>query len=434
MYFPYTTTLTTNHAVFTMSRQQALTLITPVITDKHRVLGDVLRKIKKEMIENKHEVFETIGDIHFARWIILEPATINSTSYGAQLAFSSNYDTETEDHIQALGSMAGDFIDRIYENCQGYPLESERNAESRTAYLKQWQVKHIGFFVGAPGRSLDQIRKESALQKYIRGYLNENNFTGQSALDVHLKIRELILSDPQFAWTQEKINLPRINYFGLILLGLVMLVLLVPILIWLLIIEFFHERKDVPLGLTPSQLDERHLRSLEEYEDYEHQNQFTQVLVMKPGKMRLLNCLGFMLFSKGLIKTLFVEGKLMGIPTIHFARWVMINKGKRMLFLSNFDGSWQQYLGDFIDKSGWGLTAIWSNSMGFPKTKFTFFGGAYDEEHFLAWSRYYEVPTHAWYSAYPHLSLKNINNNTLIRIGISRELDEKKAAEFLARL
>ena len=104
-----------------------------------------------------------------------------------------------------------------------------------------------------------------------------------------------------------------------------------------------------------------------------------------------------------------------------------------MLFLSNFDGSWQQYLGDFIDKSGWGLTAIWSNSMGFPKTKFTFFGGAYDEEHFLAWSRYYEVPTQVWYTAYPHLSIKNVINNTYIRMELMEDLDEKGAKKFFKR-
>ena len=124
----------------------------------------------------------------------------------------------------------------------------------------------------------------------------------------------------------------------------------------------------------------------------------------------------------------------MGIPTIHFARWVLFDDNKRVLFFSNFDGSWQQYLGDFIDKSGWGLTSIFSNTTCFPKTRYLFWGGAYDEEHFLAWSRNTELQTQVWYNAYPELGIKNVNNNSRIRSELFKNLSEKKAADFLKLL
>lgn len=217
------------------------------------------------------------------------------------------------------------------------------------------------------------------------------------------------------------------------LLGIILLILLPFIIIWVLIINFFLEPKDDQLGLTPSQVDEAHIKKLEEYEDLQNQNQFTQVLIMKRGQVRLITLKGLMLFAKSLISYLFVNGKLMGIPTIHFARWVMIDNQKRMLFFSNFDGSWQQYLGDFIDKSGWGLTGIWSNTQKFPRTKFLFTAGAYDEEHFLAWSRYFQIPTAVWYCAYPHLSIKNIINNSYIRNELFKDLNEQQAQQFLNR-
>ena len=125
----------------------------------------------------------------------------------------------------------------------------------------------------------------------------------------------------------------------------------------------------------------------------------------------------------------------MGIPTIHFARWVILDGGRQVLFFSNFDGSWQQYLGDFIDKSGWGLTAIFSNTADFPRSRYLFWGGAYDEEHFLAWARHTQVPTQVWYSAYPQLSIKNVNTNSAIRHRelIKKDLDEQQAQTFLNR-
>jgi hypothetical protein len=263
--------------------------------------------------------------------------------------------------------------------------------------------------------------------------LNNGNWKNKSASEVHRALKESVLADGRFAWAQQPAQLPKKNWAGMVMMGIILLALLPFIIVWILIINFFLEPKDKQLGLTPSQVDEAHVKKLESYEDFAAQNQFTQVLIMKPGRMRIWTIKGLMAFARGLINYLFADGKLMNIPTIHFARWVMIDNQKRMLFFSNFDGSWQQYLGDFIDKSGWGLTGIWSNTQNFPRAKFLFAGGAYDEEHFLAWARYYQVPTAIWYCAYPHLSIKNINNNSQIRNGLFCNLSEQQAQKFLQR-
>jgi hypothetical protein len=46
-------------------------------------------------------------------------------------------------------------------------------------------------------------------------------------------------------------------------------------------------------------------------------------------------------------------------------------------------------------------------------------------------SRNSEIPTQIWYSAYPHLSIKNVNNNTRIRNLLPQDLPEKEAADLL---
>ena len=155
---------------------------------------------------------------------------------------------------------------------------------------------------------------------------------------------------------------------------------------------------------------------------------------MKPGLVRLLNFKMWMLRTRLLATYVFVKGKLLNIPTIHFARWVLFDNNKHVLFFSNFDGNWQQYLGDFIDQSGWGLTGIFSNTKNFPPTRFMITGGAYDEAHFLAWSRSTQVPTQVWYSPYKDLSIKNINNNTKIRNELRDNLNEEEAQFFLKRI
>src|SRR4028119_186031 len=64
------------------------------------------------------------------------------------------------------------------------------------------------------------------------------------------------------------------------------------------------------------------------------------------------------------------------ISTIHFARWVIIDNDTRLLFTTNFDGTWDSYINDFIENASEGMDAIWSNCEGYPA------GGAKDAEAF----------------------------------------------------
>jgi hypothetical protein len=56
--------------------------------------------------------------------------------------------------------------------------------------------------------------------------------------------------------------------------------------------------------------------------------------------------------------------------TIHFAHWAFVSNGSRLMFLSNFDHSWDSYLDDFIEKAHGGLTLAWGSGVGFPPTRF----------------------------------------------------------------
>ncbi|MEO6129798.1 MAG: hypothetical protein ABIP30_15725, partial [Ferruginibacter sp.] len=322
----------------------------------------------------------------------------------------------------------GHLLDDIYNNCDGYTVSDP------VGYFKKVRHKEAAFYVGAPGRTLQIIQQEKELRNYIVSLLQSESWAGKSAQAVHQHLQKTVLANPGFAWAKEKVNTPSIRWPGLILLVLVLVILLPFIALWAVYIQVFYERKDKPLGYSPNQVSDEQLNKMQLDEDFYFQNQFSQVIDMKPGKARLITVNGLYLFARLLIKLLFLQGKLMGIPTIHFARWAMINNNKRMLFFSNFDGSWTQYLGDFIDKSGWGLTGIFSNTVNFPRAFMLVFKGAYDEQKFLAWARYTQIQTQVWYAHDTTQSIKNVNNNTRIRNDLSTSLTEKEAKIFLARI
>ncbi len=420
-----------------MSKQKALTLVTPVIPGRRDELESKLMKIRADLSAGVCREFEKIDTLHYARFVMLDGQLSNAAT---NLVYSSDYDGDLDEHLLAITTHCAGLIDQLYDCCEGYPPVAGRTPESRELYLRKWNHKDEAFYIGAPGRSLKQIKQEAALRDHIWDYLNKGKWGGKTAVQAHREVREYILNNPDFVWAKEKISIPRLKWWNfvlvisiaLLLFPLTLLVAVVAV-VWLLVLHFKYEVKDNPLGLKPSQIDHKLIEEMEEYEDHQNQNQFTQIVAMKPGWMRKITIRAVLLYGKFRIHNEFVDGELMGIPTIHFARWVMLDDCKQVLFLSNFDGSWQQYLGDFIDKSGWGLSGIFSNTANFPRTRYLFWGGAYDEEHFLAWARYTQITTHVWYSAYPQLSIKNVTTNSIIRHELMRDLNEAQAQTFLNR-
>ena len=160
-------------------------------------------------------------------------------------------------------------------------------------------------------------------------------------------------------------------------------------------------------------------------EDRQSQNGLTVVVPVKPwlfgksvgGKPGLFRLTALRLALSAVEQAhrrLYYKGTLGGIPSIHFARWALLDDGT-LLFLSDYDGSWDNYLSDFIDKSHWFLTAIWTNTRWFPDTHALLLKGATAELRFKQWARTFQVPNQIWYSAYKELSVRNVLDNANVR-------------------
>ena len=162
------------------------------------------------------------------------------------------------------------------------------------------------------------------------------------------------------------------------------------------------------------------------------QNHMISITRRKPGVVRWFTSrLVFWVIGQFAAKV-FPPGFLSDIGTIHFARWVTVPKSRDILFLSNYDASWESYLEDFITRAHAGLTGVWSNSIGFPKSENLIQGGATDGEQFKRYARRSMVPTRFWYSAYPMLAMTGIRTNSEIRRGLSGVMTEDDARNWLA--
>jgi hypothetical protein len=168
-------------------------------------------------------------------------------------------------------------------------------------------------------------------------------------------------------------------------------------------------------------------------EDAIGQNGLTHHVPLRPGAFRKMAVRVVLWGVEQARQKIAYSGTLGGISSIHFARWVLL-EDDTVLFFSNYDGSWESYLGDFVDKASIYLSAVWSNTRWFPDTSLLVFGGAAKEEEFKRWTRTFQRENAIWFSAYPHLSVSDVQNNARLREGATGEMTEAEARAWLGRL
>ena len=171
-----------------------------------------------------------------------------------------------------------------------------------------------------------------------------------------------------------------------LLLVLVFLpVVLIGLLVYLVLLRW-HERRDPAPHVKPTPELVQELAALE---DHLVQNPFTAIGLVKPGMFRRLTMRTILMGIDYSTRHVFNHGNLAGVKTIHFARWVSLDNGRRVMFASNYDGSLESYMDDFIDKIAWGLNIVFSNGFGYPRARFLILDGARDE---LAFKDYLRLP------------------------------------------
>lgn len=99
------------------------------------------------------------------------------------------------------------------------------------------------------------------------------------------------------------------------------------------------------------------------------------------------------------------------IATIHFARWVILPGDQQLLFTSNFDGSYEQYIHDFVYVANSGMTTrdnqmavkwmdlIWGHCVGYPGTE--------DFQAFLDYIQQGLVETTLWFPTIDDVTVRD---------------------------
>ncbi|MCU4182188.1 cytochrome P450 [Bosea sp. BH3] len=443
------------------------------------VIVPVRAGAKKERIEAQIAQFSgpmkqqirALGTIHFASMSVIEAAPMSADVPNLHLLLELSGDGSNQAVLSGIAKALGGPLRQILADSAveviGPDLSAVLTKFSRDVSPELGSRSGL-VFNGTPGHSVKRIRRESVLAKKALAIVErQSGRPGMDAASILQAVRDELRRTKRFSWAFIPVpngldDAPKGSWSALLrtlaaksfsltgagailalsvliywlwfgftapsllhlagrgLMALILSILGIAVLIAAAVggVIWRLRKLEDRSAMSESAISLGALEELQRREDKDRQNHMTAVSSIKAGPLREL-LLRFVFYVISITAThIFRPGFLSSIGTIHFARWVRVPGTNKLVFLSNYGGSWESYLEDFITKATAGLTGIWSNTEGFPPTRFLFLDGARDGDRFKRWARTQQIPTRFWYSAYPRLSTTLIRKNALIRQGI----------------
>lgn len=405
--------------------QQALTIVAPIKESAREGLAARLDAIADSVID----ALTSVKSLHFARFVLIQ-CTPGDAKGVLRLAFESNYDGELFDHLAELlehvrASSIPDLEGTLFGGWDGY------GALGLHAFCDEHSFRAQAFYLGHPGLSVVRIQKDRALRKALERAADGIEDPGSmTALEIRAELLRAANAEPNADFDIRHVDrgLPpdwsSIVFWGTLVLVVIVAIVLLPVV---LVVEQDERRTEG----EPSKPNEKLLDEIAKREDAKSLNGLTHLVPLRKSRFRKLTMRAVLAFVEIARKFLCYKGDLTGIQSIHFARWAILDDDT-VIFFSNYDGSWESYLGDFVDKAHYWLTAAWMGSYQFPPTRAWILGGAAKEAEFKEWTRRWQLKNQIWYGAYPDTSMANVLKNAEIREGAARAMTEEEALAWLA--
>lgn len=423
-----------------MAHQVAVTVRATVLDGHRHALEALLRVVRQEGPAGQRFPFGELEGTHFARLFVLDGFTAPDGAVVADsLLYMADVDGRAGPHLRDLVRRAPVGLDEAFGHCVGYPASPSDG--QRLTWLQERRLRPAAYYVHTVGRTLPQIHGEAALHDELADLIDDPAAAGADPRPVAVRrsLLQVLAGRPSSAWAVRRAQGPgrchlakeAVHAVAVPLMVLPALPVLLPLAVLGLLVLRVKEQTD---WADSGPADPVHVSAVEAYEDVGAQNAFTAAGQIKPGRVRGTTMRVALFGLDYACRHLFNTDNLAGVRTIHFARWQPLDDGRRVLFASSYDGSQESYMDDFIDRLSWGVNLVFSNGVGYPRTRWLLLRGARDEVSYKQYLRKHQVPTVVFYSGYAQLPAQSIDTNSRIRDGLARSLDEREAARWLASL
>jgi hypothetical protein len=424
---------------------QALTVLAELLPGPtpRALLDHRLAEIAADL--DRNQVFRPgeLPDTHFMRFVIVDDPRGELPSL---LAWESNHDGYAADYLAAVARGAPS-IEAVFACCADYPAGGVRDVDGWVAWMTARSYPAGAFYTGYRGVPRSTVVNDRRVHDAIREVLESEDRATLCSLsrseiqrricaqvaERHPELDRSPTGDEEARWLIGRL----LALLGALALLPVIVVLALP---WYLVLRRKETTDFASAYARPVDVDP----AVRGAEDQVTQNQLTHVVDIKPGAFRLATLWLVLTAIDVAARVYSIRGDLGGITAIHFARWVILRDRRdprpdgprrhRLVFFSNYDGSWESYLGEFIDRAAFGLTAVWSNTRGFPVTEHLVFEGARNEEAFKQWTREHQIATQVWWTGVADSTVQNIRDDIWIRRRLDCGLSDDDLVTWLRKL
>lgn len=436
----------TVHAGFSVS--------VPIADGKENAVKKLLNDLNADPGGNSLLPFGKMPTTHFVTGVVLPAQDAHGKTLPPTLMLLTSYTGPRKVHLDELVREGAAGLRALFSNCKGYPAAADSSDTALKAFLRK-NRKPDTFYTGMQYITHRDIAQEEALRNAIEEFLDQHHqkLSALPGPTVRRQIQDFVKTRPEFKWTQTPWKRTFgdfwVLYRALIYFLLITVVLLLSPILWLifkgpvlgalaitcgvlvtvavlliLIFRLNEMRKHFLAGRQP----DAKVKEILATQNHPVINEMTVAGPLKKGWIRtvfLFAALKVVVFLRGLAY----------IPTVATARWLLIDGGKRLVFISNFANLSEGYVRDFIDsrKRGSRINIIFGQGYGYPATRWILGDGAIDDPNgFMNVVYSMQQPTQFWYWPFKHLSVDNININRKIQLGLTGKQTNEETAEWLS--
>ncbi len=446
------------------------TFVAPLRSDENDVKA-ILRDLQTRPSELP---FEDVPSVHFATVTVIPAQKWGDEDLPACLMIATSFSGPAKQHVAELVRHMGAPLRALLAHCDGFPREATDRQLAQ--YIKDHRNPDT-FYSGMHDLSRDDVLKQRALRLAIQEFLDKHRRTlPERPSQVREAIQEFVAGEADHEWALEPWK-PTQKYddgwwerhwrsmavlfvliaFGVTLLGCgvgyvctgnrwlgagfaaCLLAIFGSALALLgLIVGVRHaEQHQDYVAKRP---EDAHVRELAATQTHLGINEMTIAGPIKNGAARpIVMRLLLWVVARAAEGIPYIKSQKDGIhiPTVAAARWISLDRGRRLCFLSNFTNAAEPYVRDFVDTraGAFRINISFGFGGGYPITEWIARRGANENPNAFIWVvAQNQYPTEFWFCPYRDMTIDNIVINRDLRAGLPGPMNDCEAQKWLLLL
>ncbi|EON76633.1 Peroxidase [Lunatimonas lonarensis] len=416
----------------------------------------LLEQLNQQLKESQSAYREKLETVLFLSWLVLPVQWYaGNERLPARILLMTSYVGDRRHHLRELAEYFGDHLKQVFEMSDEFPKRGKKI--NMVAFLRRRAVPNT-FYSGFKFIDTHEIAQEAHLKEAVFKHLSQKVLDGEltddSPQSIKDQIESYITGHPSYQWVRKgsrglgwdkfRMLFP-LGIFALLMGGsLISLVLcffidsfLLSLLAWvfpsfvvlmglLLVLLRFNELSP---HIPGSEASDDRIREIVRRETNPVINEMTVIAPLKKGWIRRV----FLAVS---LRLVFLIRYFSYIPTVHTARWLQLDRGRRLVFIATFDNISEAYAHDFVDseRRTMNMAVIFSHAFGFPATRWLVHKQYNHRSEYMKGVRAHQQITQCWYAHNHELSVENLKNNRAFRLGLFRKMKESEIRNWLLRV